>query len=295
MTMMPSLVPWLDTVLVVWFALTALSVAYVAWDAFTRNPELKVMKWGWLLVTLYGGPIMAAAYVLSCQEPATERHENFIRPLWKQAFGSAIHCMAGDATGVIAAAAVTTALGLPMWLDVTAEYVFGFAFGLLIFQALFMRDMAGGSYARALRMSFIPEWLSMNAVMAGMIPTMVVLMSRDMAAMHASSLRFLGVMSLATLVGFAVAYPINLWLVGVRLKHGMGTVRVLGHGGHDVAAERRSLTPMPGMEHDTMQGMSDMATGSRATRPQIIAMTVLTLVLLGAGIIVATLFGRWAM
>jgi len=293
--MMPSLVPWLDTVLVVWFALTALSVAYVAWDAFTRNPELKVMKWGWLLVTLYGGPIMAAAYVLSCQEPATERHENFIRPLWKQAFGSAIHCMAGDATGVIAAAAVTTALGLPMWLDVTAEYVFGFAFGLLIFQALFMRDMAGGSYARALRMSFIPEWLSMNAVMAGMIPTMVVLMSRDMAAMHASSLRFLGVMSLATLVGFAVAYPINLWLVGVRLKHGMGTVRVLGHGGHDVAAERRSLTPMPGMEHDTMQGMSDMATGSRATRPQIIAMTVLTLVLLGAGIIVATLFGRWAM
>ncbi len=162
MTMMPSPVPWLDTVLVLWFALTALSVAYVAWDAFTRNPELKVMKWGWLLVTLYGGPIMAAAYVLSCQEPATERHEDFIRPLWKQAFGSAIHCMAGDATGVIAAAAVTTALGLPMWQDVIAEYVFGFAFGLLIFQALFMRDMAGGSYARALRMSFMPEWLSMK-------------------------------------------------------------------------------------------------------------------------------------
>lgn len=176
--------------LIGWFVLTALSVAYVAWDAFTRNPELRVMKWGWLLVTLYGGPIMAAAYVLSCQEPANERHEDFVRPLWKQAFGSAIHCMAGDATGVIAAAAITTALGLPMWQDVIAEYVFGFAFGLLIFQALFMRDMAGGSYWGALRMSFIPEWLSMNAVMAGMIPTMVVLMSRDMAAMHASSLRF---------------------------------------------------------------------------------------------------------
>ncbi len=81
--------------LVVWFALTALSVAYVAWDAFTRNPELKVMKWGWLLVTLYGEPIMAAAYVLSCQEPATEPHKDFIQPLWKQAFSSAIHCMAG--------------------------------------------------------------------------------------------------------------------------------------------------------------------------------------------------------
>jgi hypothetical protein len=31
------------------------------------------------------------------------------------------------------------------------------------------------------------------------------------------------------------------------------------------------------------------------TGPQIAAMTVLTLIMLGAGIIVATLFGRWAM
>jgi hypothetical protein len=294
LTTMPSPVQWLDPLLVAWFVLTALSVAYVAWDAFARNPELKVMKWGWLLVTLYGGPIMAAAYVLSCQEPANELHEDFVRPLWKQAFGSAIHCMAGDATGVIVAAAITTTLHLPMWQDVIAEYVFGFGFGLLIFPALFMRDMAGGSYWQALRASFIPEWLSMNAVMAGMIPAMVVLMSRDMAAMHASSLRFWGVMSLATLVGFAVAYPVNLWLVGVRLKHGMGTARALGHGGHDMAAER-TAAPMPGMEQGAMSGMAGMNAGPRATLTQIAAMTVLTLLALGAGIIVATLLGRWAM
>lgn len=290
---MTTQVPWLDPVLAIWFGLTALSVAYVAWDAFTRNPELRVMKWGWLLVTVYGGPVMAAAYVLSCQEPPAERHEDFIRPLWKQAFGSAIHCMAGDATGIILAAAVTTALGLPMWQDVVAEYVFGFAFGLLIFQALFMREMVGGSYLRALRASFIPEWLSMNAVMAGMIPVMVVLMSRDIASMHASSIRFWGVMSLATLVGFAVAYPVNLWLVGVRLKHGMGTVRALGHGGHSMAAERRLEPEAAGPK--AMAGMEQMAAQSRVTRPQIVAMTVLTLLALAAGVSIASVYGRWAM
>ena len=311
---MPSPVPWLDPLLIAWFVATALSVAYVAWDAFTRNPELKVMKWGWLLVTLYGGPIMAAAYVLACQQPKAQRHEDFVRPLWKQALGSSIHCMAGDATGVIVAAAITTALRLPMWVDVTSEYIFGFGFGLLIFQALFMRDMAGGSYLSALRASFMPEWLSMNAVMAGMIPTMVILMSRDMASMHATSLRFWGVMSLATLVGFAVAYPVNLWLVGVKLKHGMGTVRALGQGGHDVAAEK--MAAMPEMAHTTMPGMVDTAAAAAvpeerdrggmagmesmgsdpgATVPQIAAMTTLTLLALGAGIILATLFGRWAM
>jgi len=41
------------------------------------------------------------------------------------------------------------ALGLVMWHDLIAEYVFGFAFGLLIFQALFMKQMFGGSYRRS--------------------------------------------------------------------------------------------------------------------------------------------------
>lgn len=273
---MHSPLPWLDTVIVAWFALTAVSVAYVAWDAFTRNPELKVMKWGWVLVTLYGGPVMACAYVLTCQEPPDERHETFIRPLWKQAFGSTVHCMAGDATGVIVAAALTTALGLPMWLDVTAEYVLGFLFGLLIFQALFMRDMLGGSFSRAVRVSFIPEWLSMNAVMAGMIPVMVILMSKDMAAMHADSLRFWAVMSLATLVGFVIAYPVNVWLVGVGLKHGMGTERALGHGGHASSAEPMSMTPT-------------------ASTAQIAAMTILTLLALAAAIVVSSIWGSWTM
>jgi len=52
-----------------WFATVLVSTVYVALDAFTNNPELTVMKWGWVLVTLYIGPIGAALYVLSCKEP----------------------------------------------------------------------------------------------------------------------------------------------------------------------------------------------------------------------------------
>ena len=231
----------IDEILIAWFVLTALSTAIVAWDAATNNPEMTVMKWGWVLVTLYTGPVGAALYILSCKEPRPGGHEEFIRPLWKQALGSTIHCLAGDATGIIVAATITMALGLPMWVDTISEYVFGFAFGLLVFQALFMKDMLGGSYVQAVRRSFLPEWFSMNAVMAGMIPVMVILMSRDMTAMEPTSLRYWGVMSLATLVGFAAAYPVNWWLVAVGLKHGMGTVRALGTGGHSLAAERQMI------------------------------------------------------
>lgn len=215
----------IDGALAAWFAATAASAAYVAWDAFTRTPQPVVMKWGWLLMTLYTGPVGAAFYVLSCEEPGRGEHEAFIKPLWKQGLGSTIHCVAGDATGIIAAAIVTAALGLPMWLDTIVEYVAGFAFGLLIFQSLFMKGMTGGSYGEALRRSFLPEWVSMNAVMAGMVPVMVVLMSRDPAARDAASPRFWGTMSLAILAGALIAYPLNLWLVQNGLKHGMSTER----------------------------------------------------------------------
>lgn len=224
---LPGLGPlaWIDVVLLGWFALTALSVLYVAYDTF-HNPEANVMKWGWLLVTLYMGPLAVGLYILADKEPQPGGHEEFIKPLWRQGIGSTIHCVAGDATGIILAATITALLGFPMWIDLIAEYVFGFAFGLLIFQALFMKDMFGGSYWRAVRHSFMPEWLSMNMMMAGMLPVMVLLMmGRDMRAMEPTELLYWGTMSLGVIVGFATAYPVNVWLVAVGLKHGLSTVR----------------------------------------------------------------------
>jgi len=230
--------PWIDLVLLVWFALTAVSVAYVAWDAWRNNPELKVMKWGWVLVTLYLGPVALMLYVLSCKEPFPGTHERFIQPLWKQGLGSTIHCVAGDATGIIVAATITGLLGLPMGIDLVIEYAAGFGFGLFIFQSLFMKDMMGGSYRAAVRHSIVPEWLSMKFMMAGMFPTMVVLMmGRDMRAMEPTQLAFWGAMSGAVLVGLIVAYPVNVWMVDKGLKHGMGTQRALGKGGHSMEAE----------------------------------------------------------
>ncbi len=233
---------WIDVILLGWFTLTAFSVIYVAYDAITRNPEMKVMRLGWILVTLYLGPIGFFLYVLSCKEPAPGTHEEFIMPFWKQALGSTIHCLAGDATGIIAAATITAALGLPMGIDLFVEYVGGFAFGLLIFQALFMKDMLGGSYIQAVRKTLLPEWLSMNFMMAGMFPTMTLLMmGRDMRAMVPTELVFWGVMSAAVMVGLVMALPVNMWLVAKGLKHGMGTERALGKGGHSVEAERKRM------------------------------------------------------
>jgi len=219
----------IDYFLAVWFLLAFASTAYVAVDQYRNNPEPKVMKWGFILVTLYMGPIALLLYVMADKEPRPGEHETFIAPLWKQGVGSTIHCVAGDATGIILAAVITAALGLPMWLDLIVEYVAGFAFGLFIFQSLFMKSMMGGTYWENVKKSFVPELVSMNFMMAGMAPVMsFLMMGRDMRAMVPTELLFWGVMSVGVIAGFATAYPWNVWLVAQALKHGLMTERPKG-------------------------------------------------------------------
>lgn len=295
---------WIDISLYIWFSLNVISVMYVTWDLVTRTPEMKVMKWGWILVTLYTGPVAFVVYWLSCREPSPKTHEAFVAPLWKQSVGSTIHCIAGDATGIIVAATITSLFRLPMGLDAAVEYIVGFAFGLLIFQALFMKDMLGGSYWHAVAATWLPEWLSMNAVMAGVIPVMHILMTKDMRAMAPTSLRFYGVMSFATLVGATLAYPINFWLVENHLKHGMGTDRVLGKGGTKVGNFQDQGVPAASAVHGTLGRQSSRNTptlkmadmqkkGVSHFRKSLIA--VLTLVMLACGIALAARYGNVAM
>jgi hypothetical protein len=240
----------MDTFLIVWFSVTALCVAFVAYDLITNTPEMKVMKWGWVMVTLYTGIFGLIVYIFSCREPLPGTHEKFVAPLWKQTVGSTIHCMAGDATGVIVVAFITALLNLPMGVDSILEYIAGFAFGLFIFQSLFMKDMLGGSYKEALGKTWYPEWMSMNFVMSGMIPIMIILMTKDMRNMEVTSLRFWGIMSLASIVGGIFAIPVNWWMVKNKMKHGMGTDRALGNGGAKVSTSMK-------MEEMNMKNMNE--------------------------------------
>lgn len=270
-----------DYFLIAWFVLAAFSTAYVAYDQYKNNPEPVVMKWGFILVTLYMGPFGLWLYVMADKEPRPGEHERFIAPLWKQGVGSTIHCVAGDATGIILAAAVTATLGLPMWLDLIVEYISGFSFGLFIFQSLFMKHMMGGTYWENVKKSFLPEFISMNAMMGGMAPVMsLLMMGRDMRAMEPTELVFWGVMSLGVIAGFTLAYPFNVWMVDRKLKHGLMTERNAHAskgmpGSHGPAEPSRAKYP----SHEG----HDM--GGRVTAPQLATMSGITMLLLVTGMV----------
>lgn len=273
----------LDGVMLLWFVLAAASVLFVAIDIRT-TPESPVMKWGFVLVTAFIGVIGAFLYVLGCREPLPGTHELYVAAKWRQVLGSTMHCAAGDGVGILAGAVLASVFHAAGLAEIALEYVLGFGFGWMVFQALFMRDMAGGSYPRSLAMSFIPELLSMNLLMAGMVPVMMILRAVIGQPGGPATPVFWFVMSIALLVGFAVAYPMNWWLVGNGLKHGMMTVRPQAamtghstHAGHGGGHEG----------HD----MGHAAMAAEAPWPPVPVMAALSLVALGIGIAIALAVG----
>jgi len=214
----------LNGIMLVWFLLTGLSVVYVATD-IRRTPESPVLKWAFVLLTVYTGPIGAFLYVLGCREPLPGLHERYTAARWRQALGSTMHCVAGDGAGILVGAIIGSFLSLTGAVDLAVEYLLGFSFGWTIFQALFMKGSTGGDYPHALRKTFIPELVSMNALMAGMIPVMRFGMTTVMGSHSPGHPAFWFVMSIALLTGFIIAYPVNWWLVTHHLKHGMMTIR----------------------------------------------------------------------
>ena len=207
--------------LVLWFILTGLSLIVLIHDLYTNTPTQWVMKLAWILIVLYTGPVGLTIFFLSRRQPIAGSHDSFIEPHWKQAVGSMMHCVAGDATGIILAAIVTFHLGLPNGLDLIIEYVTAFIVGLLIFQALFMKSMMRGNYFLAIKKTLFAEPVSMNMVMVGMIPMMAILRGVIPGGDYPEGPIFWGISSVATLAGIITAYPVNSWLVGSGLKHGM--------------------------------------------------------------------------
>jgi uncharacterized protein DUF4396 len=275
----------LDGVMLLWFVLAAAALLFVAVDIRT-TPESPVLKWGFVLLTAYTGVVGAFLYVLGCREPLPGLHEQYVAARWRQVLGSTMHCVAGDGVGILAGAVLASVLGITGLAEVALEYVLGFAFGWMIFQALFMRDMMGGSYGRALSGTFTSELLSMNLLMAGMVPTVMALRAHIPAAADPTTPSFWFVMSMGLLLGFIVAYPMNWWLVAHGLKHGMMTVRPAGaalaahgHGGH--AAMKMDDAPHAASGH-----------GAEAPRPPVPVMAVLSFAALAAGVALGLLLKR---
>lgn len=247
-----------------WWILSALSILFVVVD-WAHAPIDTTMHLGFVLIAGFMGPLGAILYVLTVREPLPGTHTAYIAPTWKQVVGSTFHCVAGDSVGIVGAAIITSTIHMSMLAGLLTEYAAGFLVGWLVFQSLFMKDMVGGSYWKAVRSMFMPEWVSMNGVMAGMAVVMVVWMKRQPVAGMPGHALFWFMMSMALIAGAVVAYPLNWWLVTHHLKHGiMSTAGEMRMSMHHMGHERnRGIVASPSQStgHASHHGTSETPSG----------------------------------
>lgn len=270
--------------MVLWWVLTIPSLLFVTIDIWRNTPEDKVLRWAFMILTAFLGPIAAFFYVLGCREPLRGTHEAYVATRWRQVLGSTMHCAAGDGIGIVVGAAIGAGLTLAFWPGFLLEYLLGFGFGWTFFQAFAMRKMAGGSYRASLTMTFLPELLSMNMLMAGMQLVDRFWMPRVAGAHDPTGPEFWFIMSMALLAGFLVAYPMNWWLVANHMKHGMLTVRDEPPPAM-VMADAEVMDPHAGGEHQQHEAMP--AQPSARVK---LAMTALSFGVLSGALVIVTQF-----
>jgi len=279
----------LSGVMLLWFVLTAVSVLFVAVDIL-KTPESPVLKWGFILLTAYTGPVGAFLYVLGCREPLPGLHEQFTATRWRQVLGTTMHCVAGDGLGILAGAILGAIIHLSKPGEITLEYFLGFGFGWTIFQALFMKESSGGSFYKALKNTFIPELVSMNYLMAAMVLVTTIGMRMVPESTNPMSMEFWFIMSMALLAGFIAAYPINWWLVSNHLKHGMMTVRP-----NQTSSDKTSMQEHPATDHSThessTEGHSSGNHSDKASRSTVGFMVAVSFIVFGISISIALMYG----
>ena len=138
-----------------YLGISLLCALWVAYDTATGQPAIiPIMKVAWVLITLYLGVVGLILYLTSCREPAPGTHSQFVAPMWKQAVGSTVHCIAGDGIGIVIVAGVVSVTTLRWYEEFSLEYLAAFVSGWLLFQAVAMGRMMGG-FRAALRGAFV--------------------------------------------------------------------------------------------------------------------------------------------
>lgn len=63
--------------MLVWFLLTAASLAFVIYDSLSNSVTSWVQRLARILVTLYAGPIAAFLNLLTCRRPFPRAHDRY--------------------------------------------------------------------------------------------------------------------------------------------------------------------------------------------------------------------------
>jgi hypothetical protein len=125
-----------------------------------------------------------------------------------------LHCLLGCAIGELAGLAIGVSLGLGVWPTVALATALGFVSGFAL--ALLPLSRAGMSLGKAWRAIWLGESLSIAAMELAM--NVADYLAGGMGASSVGDPSFWLGYGAALVAGFAVAWPVNRWMLGRVIK-----------------------------------------------------------------------------
>jgi hypothetical protein len=198
-------------VLIVWLALSLVSVAILIRDIRRDNPEIgPLMKVVWALTVLYSGPVGLLIYW------TTGRKQIPRDTIWRRGWRSTAHCYSGcglgEIVGLILAVGILALGTMPTAL---VTFAFAFTFGIVLTLGPLMHD--GVPFGRAMRDSLVSETASI-VVMEVVAIGVDLWLSGDAGL---GDVLFWTAMMTSLTLGLVAAWPVNVALVYFGVKEGM--------------------------------------------------------------------------
>ena len=226
---------WLTALAWVALAVALAAAAEIVWDIFIRGhrQKMRVMEAVWPVTALYFGPAATWAY-RRFGRPSSQRwrreharDEPPDKPGWATTAIGVSHCGAGCTLGDILAETVVflmaaTIAGVTLYAEMLGDYLAAIALGVL-FQYFAIAPMRGLGLRKGLVQAARADVLSLTSFEIGLFGWMALMSFVFFPAPHLrpDSPVYWFLMQIGMVIGFATAWPMNVWLIRAGIKEAM--------------------------------------------------------------------------
>ncbi len=228
---------WLNVLAVISIICGVVSALIIVVDLISGyRQHMWIMNLVWPITALYSGPLGLWAYFKIGRSSSHKvmhmngRHEGHMggmsRPFWQSAALAATHCGAGCTLGDLCAEWLIvlipfTIFGLEIFGAWALDFAFAYVFGIA-FQYFTIVPMRKLSFGKGIAEAVKADTISLISWQVGMYGWMAIatflIFDHEIPK---SSPVFWFMMQIAMLAGFATAYPVNGWLLRVKIKEMM--------------------------------------------------------------------------
>lgn len=224
---------WLTVIAWIALAVAFATAALIGYDIYGRGfrQKMKVMEAVWPITALYFGPLAWVGYRRWGRlNSPKHQHRTGEEPDYGEPVSVAVgvsHCGAGCTLGDIIGAWVVFAIGWELLgLALPAEYIadFSLAFALgIAFQYFSIAPMRDLGVREGIVAALKADTLSLTAFEIGLFGWMAVmqLVLFPGPHLHPDHAAYWLLMQIGMVLGFATAYPVNVWLIRRGIKEAM--------------------------------------------------------------------------